>query len=225
MPSTAAVSRPSEDWRCWRTGACSAKGVRQALGGDGGADGDGRGHRHRRRKLPHLRICPLVPQDVRAVRRRPSGNPYLIDEVLPQLLSVRAFRRHRPCQCDETRRVAGGIAGDGGAGEGRLSFRAACRGFPTWWTIALSSRWRRDWATKIGAGRCPRGCARRAPRARRFPLFGLEGTVSASLALDRVSLDERWVIARKTVQRFLRRSARCFCSCSRRWHGAWLRAL
>lgn len=124
-----------------------------------------------------------------------SGNPYLIEHVLPEVLRVERFgatglaNAMKHAASFEELRVTAEPQDD----------RFVLSGSLPWVSNLVDNRFVVAVAGRTGDKALLVAVPGDAPGltcGRRFPLFGLEGTLSASLALDRVCLDAKWVISR-----------------------------
>ncbi len=179
-----------------------AKGVPQALGGDGGTLAE------MAEVIATVAGSCLTSAFVLWCHRMfveyvvTSGNPYLIEQVLPELLRLQRFgatglaNAMKHAAFLEELRVSARRFAKGYVLSGKLPWvsNLVDRRF----VVAVAAR------TLAGAGEgfgerimlfAVPGDAQGVLSGPRFPLFGLEGTASASLVLDEVALDTRWVIS------------------------------
>lgn len=172
-----------------------AKGVRQELGGDGGD------MMEMAEVIATVAGSCLTSAFVLWCHRMcvqyvvTGGNPYLIDEVLPQLLSVRRFGATGLANAMKHAAALEELRVTAALDEGRLILSGSL----PWVSNLVDDRFVVAVAARLGDKSVLVAVPGDAPGVAagpRFPLFGLEGTISASLALDRVSLDERWVISK-----------------------------
>lgn len=124
-----------------------------------------------------------------------SGNPFLLGEVLPQALRVERFGA---TGLANAMKYVASIEEIKVAAE-RREGRYVLSGRLPWVSNLVGDRFVVAVAAQTDASITLIAVPGDAPgvsRGPHFPLFGLEGTASASLALDGVRLDAKWAIAR-----------------------------